>query len=141
MPTVQTESQFMVAALTTEQTDQTLRALLPGQFEWTCYQSPERFMVHLSRRGAHLLLIELDGPGFDGFEWLERIRSLVPAANLILLSNRKSLEIISRSNQEGADYLFFLPPDALALQKALQSMQGRRNYWLQLAREVRRGTA
>ncbi len=131
---------FVVATLAETETNEELKSFFKQDFEVIYHHTPKGFMSFLSRNPCHLLIIEINSSSFDGFEWKKRARQLAPSTSLIFLARERDLEAVARSNRQGADYLFFFPLDWEPFGQAIQTMLRRRNYWLQLAREVQKGS-
>ncbi len=133
------QASFITATLAEPETNEELKTFFKDDYEVVYHHSPKGFMSFLSRNPCHLLLIEINCDSFDGFEWKKRARQLAPSTSLIFLAREKDLEAVARSNRQGADYLFFFPLDWDSFGHAVKTMLRRRNYWLQLAREARKG--
>lgn len=131
--------QFFIKILAEKDSLELIRPLLSKEYQVDEYDNINTFMKSMLHDPCNLLVIELNTESFDGFEAKKKARTVQPGNNLIFLSKKRDIETISKSQRQGADYLFFMPVDENRFQDALSILHRRRSYWMNLMKEVAGG--
>jgi len=67
----------------------------------------------------HLILTDLTMPELNGFDLLEKIKSIQPVIETIVITAHRSEDVVQSSQTIGATDIFFKPVDLEALEKAV----------------------
>lgn len=132
--------QFFIKILAEEETIKRIPNNLGNEYHLMEYTSVSEFLQSLFHDPCNLMIIEVNAESFNGFEVKIKAKSVQSANNLIFLSRKRDISTISKSQRQGADYLFFLPVDATEFKDAISIMFRRRTYWINLMKEVAGGS-
>lgn len=109
---------------------------LIGEYQIDQYNDVGEFLHSLLHDACNLMMIEVNAESFDGFEVKKKAKSVQSGNSLVLLSKKRDIKTISKCQRQGADYLFFMPPDKNELLEAVSVLYRRRSYWIKLMKDV-----
>ena len=66
------------------------------------FQTPEAALASLAQSPPHVLLLDVDLPGFDSFATLKRVTAEYPDVRVVMLSGHVQREYIERALEQGA---------------------------------------
>jgi DNA-binding NarL/FixJ family response regulator len=127
---------YFVTILAEDNLGSALQTAISEDFQVSCFRSETESLQHLVKNPCNLLVIEVNHPEFNGFDFCEKVRKVSPNAHIIFVSRQEDVDTVVRCQSFGADYLFFDPIDTAGFQRAVETLYGRRNYWMDLMKQV-----
>ncbi|MGK5094781.1 response regulator [Deltaproteobacteria bacterium TL4] len=102
------------------------------EYKVTGFSNSWKALQAFKNEGYHLVITDIMMDQVDGFEFLKAVQLLKPHVNTIVITAHKSLSNAVRSQQHGADYMFFKPLELEEIQKAVETLYKRYCYWIDL---------
>jgi DNA-binding NtrC family response regulator len=88
----------------------------------TCRSRPEDALAVLAEGGIDLAISDIQMPGMDGFEFLERAREIDPDLDVMFMTGYASVEGAVRSLQRGAVHYIAKPFDPAELRQTVREI-------------------
>ncbi len=88
-------------------------------YEFHAFHDSTKALAAFEKEPYHLVLTDLTMPKLNGFDLLEKIKSLRPITDTIVITAHKSKDIAKNSRTIGATDIFYKPVDIEALEKVV----------------------
>ena len=130
------QNEFKITFFGDPETLQQLVPILKNQYSVAAFTDPNKGLSTLVDSPCHILIIEVNGKAFDGYELKKKARKIAASNSLIFVSRQKDINTVVACQRQGAQYLFFLPVKENEFKEAMAVLFKRRNYWFDLLHQV-----
>ncbi|MHC0038088.1 response regulator transcription factor [Pseudoneobacillus sp. C159] len=79
--------------------------LAKWNFETILVEEFENIDGHMLKEQPHLILLDINLPGYDGFYWCSKLRQLSDIPIIFISSRSQSMDIVMAMNMGGDDYI------------------------------------
>ncbi len=88
-------------------------------YEFHAFHDSTKALAAFEEEPYHLVLTDVTMPELNGFDLLEKIKSMQPITETIVITAHKSNDVVQNSHTLGAADIFYKPVDVEALEKAI----------------------
>ena len=85
-----------------------------GKYEVRVYNDPVAAVQEIATTAPEIILLDIMMPQMDGIETLAKIKEILPAAKVIMMTAYSTLDKVFNSQKGGADSYTLKPFDSLA---------------------------
>jgi DNA-binding NarL/FixJ family response regulator len=92
-------------------------------------QNGKKLMDDVAREKPDLVILDLNMPGYDGLQCLQRIKKGYPAIKVLILTNYNQPELVEEVQKMGADGFLVKNASSVELKEAIQSVIEGRSFY------------